>query len=78
MTWTGGFGIVGHGVNTPPRTRKRLRPDLCAEHGHPGCTYNPWHNFTSCLCGAVWYRGNRNQHIHAECCDGPLGEVIEP
>ena len=76
MTWNGGFGIVGHGVNTPARTRTRKRPDLCAEHGHPGCTYNPWADQTWCLCGAVTYDGD--QATHADCCGGPLEEVIEP
>lgn len=74
MTWTGGFGIVGHGVNTPARTRKR--PDLCADYDHPGCTYNPWADQTWCLCGDVTYDGD--QATHAACCGGPLEEVIEP
>ena len=69
----GGFGIVGLGVAGEP-SRTRTRPDLCPEHEHPGCTYNPWHRKTWCLCGEVVRAGN--QATHAACCDGPLVEVI--
>lgn len=63
MTWTG----------KPARTR--TRPDLCAEHDHPGCTYNARMNKTWCLCGERIYDGD--QHTHASCCGGPLEEVID-
>jgi hypothetical protein len=66
----GGIGVVGHGVSEPSRQRKR--PDLCAENGHPGATYNPYDDRTWCLCGAVIYDGN--QHTHHACCGGPLVE----
>lgn len=69
-TWTA--GVVGHGVASPSRTRKR--PDLCAEHGHPGVTYHPQMDRTWCLCGQVVRDGN--QHTHAACCGGPLEEEI--
>lgn len=69
----GGFGVVGLGdPGQPSRTRKR--PDLCAEHGHPGCTYNPWQDKTWCLCGAVVRDGD--QATHADCCGGPLEETL--
>lgn len=50
----------------------RTRPDLCAEHGHPGVTYNPREDRTWCLCGEVVRDGNH--HTHAACCGGPLEE----
>lgn len=68
----GGFGIVGLGV-AGESAKTRPRPDLCAEHDHPGCTYNPWSNKTWCLCGEVVRDGNHA--THAACCDGPLVEV---
>lgn len=37
----------------PYQPKPRLRPDLCAEHDHPGVTFNPWHDKTWCLCGEV-------------------------
>ena len=69
-TWTA--GVVGHGVSAPPRTRKR--PDLCADHGHPGVTYHPQMHRTWCLCGQVVRDGNH--HTHAACCGGPLEERL--
>lgn len=50
--------------------RPAKRPDLCAEYGHPGVTWNPWIGRTWCLCGTHTYPGN--QHTHAACCGGPL------
>ena len=44
----------------------RTRPDLCAEHGHPGVTYHPQMDKTWCLCGEVVRDGNH--HTHAACC----------
>ena len=68
----GGFGVVGLGdPGSPSPTRKR--PDLCAEHGHPGVTYNPWQDRTWCLCGDVVRDGDH--YTHAACCGGPLMEV---
>lgn len=69
-TWTA--GVVGLGVASPSRTRKR--PDLCAEHGHPGVTYNPQMGRTWCLCGQVARDGDH--HTHAACCGGPLEEQL--
>lgn len=54
--------------------RHRKRPDLCADHGHPGVTYNPWEGRTWCLCGDATYEGNT--FTHAACCDGPLTEAV--
>lgn len=68
--WTA--GVVGHGVSAPPLYRKR--PDLCADHGHPGVTYNPWHDKTWCLCGAEIYDGDQNSR--ADWPGGPLHEDI--
>lgn len=45
-------------MSYPPQ--HRTRPDLCAEHGHPGVTYNPWfgpEGRTWCLCGEVVTEG---------------------
>lgn len=49
---------------------KRKRPDLCAEHGHPGVTYNAREGRTWCLCGEAQYDGDT--FTHAACCGGPL------
>lgn len=68
----GGFGNVGLGVGGTPSTRRK-RPDLCADHGHPGVTFNPWHDKTWCLCGDVVRDGNH--FTHAACCGGPLEET---
>lgn len=68
----GGFGNVGLGVSSP--SPKRKRPDLCAEHGHPGVTFNAAMGKTWCLCGEVIRDGN--QFTHAACCGGPLEEVV--
>ena len=62
------------GVLTQSVPTWRTRPDLCAEHGHPGVTYNPWMGKTWCLCGDVVRDGNH--HTHADCCGGPLTELI--
>ena len=48
----------------------RKRPDLCAEHGHPGVTFNPWMGKTWCLCGEIVREGD--SATHAACCGGPL------
>lgn len=64
--WT--IGAARHGIADPSPTRKR--PDLCADHGHPGVTFNPWAGRTWCLCGEVTYDGD--QATHADCCGGPL------
>ena len=69
-TWTA--GVVGHGVSSPSRTSKR--PDLCADHGHPGVTYHPQMDRTWCLCGQVVREGDH--HTHAACCGGPLEEQL--
>ncbi len=68
--WT--IGIAGHGVSAPALIR--MRPDLCAEHGHPGVTYNPWHDKTWCLCGEVVVNGNHD--TWADKCGGPLIEYL--
>jgi len=57
----GGFGVVGLGIGGDPSTEFR-RPDLCAEHGHPGVTYNPNMDDTWCLCGQRVRPGN---HVDA-------------
>jgi len=62
-----GIGAVGL-TGTPSPTRKN--PTQCADSGHPGASYNPWHDKTWCLCGAVTYPGNRFEHV--ACCGGPL------
>lgn len=51
-----------------------MRPDLCAEQGHPGVTYNPWVDRTWCLCGEVTMVGDL--HTHSACCGGPLIEYL--
>ena len=62
-----GTGAVGlH--DAKPIIRKR--PDLCADHGHPGVTFHPREDKTWCLCGDVIRDGNH--HTHAACCGGPL------
>ena len=43
------LGVVGHGVSTPATWR--YTPERCADHGHPGSTYNPQMDRTWCLCG---------------------------
>lgn len=56
----------------------RTRPELCAQHGHPGVTWNPWEDRTWCLCGKHTYKGRAatvDQHL--ACCDGPLTEAIQ-
>ncbi|HHX46039.1 MAG TPA: hypothetical protein GX718_01505 [Brevibacterium sp.] len=73
-TWTG-FGVVGLGDPGEP-SRRRTRPDLCADHGHPGCTYNDRLDRTWCLCGEVVTEGD-TAVPHVSCCGGPLEEVIE-
>lgn len=58
--------------------RYRTRPDLCATHGHPGVTFNPLHDYTSCLCGERRYEGcPPSVDLHLACCHGPLTEPIE-
>lgn len=70
--WT--IGVVAHGrAGAPSKTRPR--PDLCAEHGHPGVTYHPQQDRTWCLCGETIYDGNTA--THAACCGGPLEERVE-
>lgn len=68
-----GFGNVGLGVAGEP-SKTRTRPDLCAGLGHPGATYNPIHDVTSCLCGKRWQEGDQSSHV--ACCDGPLVERL--
>jgi hypothetical protein len=70
-----GFGNVGLGIGGDP-SPTRTRPDLCAERGHPGATYNPWRDKTWCLCGEVVRDGNH--HTHAACCGGPLVTANTP
>jgi hypothetical protein len=67
-----GTGAVGFGGKPSP-TRKR--PDLCAEQGHPGCTYNAWLDRTWCLCGEVITDGDTSVP-HVACCGGPLEERV--
>jgi len=70
----GGFGVVGLGdPGSPSPTRKR--PDLCAEHGHPGATYNTALDLTWCLCGAE-ITGGDTTVPHVACCGGPLEERV--
>lgn len=68
-----GIGAVGL-VDARPIHRKR--PELCADHGHPGVTFNPWQNRTWCLCGDVIRDGDH--FTHAACCGGPLAEEPTP
>ena len=74
-TTSPGVAVVGHGVSAPLKTRKR--PDLCAEHDHPGVTYNPWLDKTWCLCGQIIRDGNQVAIPHAACCGGPLEERLD-
>lgn len=50
----------------------RKAPERCAEHGHPGVTFNPREGKTWCLCGAVVVEGDAVVTPHAACCGGPL------
>lgn len=50
------IGVVGHGVSSPATWR--YMPEKCADHGHPGNTYNPWQDRTWCLCGETVVDGN--------------------
>lgn len=81
MTWTGGFGVVGLGV-VGEASRTRTRPDLCADHDHPGVTYHPQLDRTWCLCGDVVRDGyaitTGNWPHKADCCGGPLVEEVTP
>lgn len=52
-----GFGNVGLGIGGDP-PKDYPRPDRCANHDHPGITYNPWMDQTVCLCGLVWRAGS--------------------
>lgn len=70
-TWTIGVAALGKIWDGPVRI---TRPDLCAEYGHPGCTYHPQMDKTWCLCGAIIRDGNH--HTHAACCGGPLEELV--
>lgn len=67
--WT--IGVVGHGI--AGRSDYRTTPEKCADFGHPGVTYNPWHDITACLCGLRWFDGDHSSH--AACCGGPLTEA---
>lgn len=71
MSTTFTAGVVALGRHDP-KAMKRKRPDLCAEHGHPGVTYNPHMDKTWCLCGEVVRDGDH--FTHAACCGGPLEE----
>lgn len=71
--WIGGFGNVRPGIAAPANLR--TRSDLCAQHGHPGATYNPWSRKTWCLCGQVIRVGGHFEHV--ACCGGPLVEYLE-
>ena len=70
--WT--IGVVGHGVSTPHTWR--YTPERCADHGHPGNTYNPWHNRTWCLCGEKIVDGNTVDFRYLGK-DGLLAEPIK-
>ena len=59
----------------PQRSAHRTTPERCAELGHPGVTYNSWHDVTACLCGARWQEGNQAVP-HIACCGGPLSEPL--
>lgn len=67
------------GMHRPEQHRPTWRtcPEKCADHGHPGCTYNPQMNRTWCLCGEVVRDGNQLDPTHPACCDGALTERIE-
>lgn len=55
----------------------RTRPDRCAEHNHPGVTFNPLMNRTWCLCGERRYEGRPTSvDEHLACCHGPLTEPV--
>lgn len=74
---SGGFGVVGVGDPGSPSPH-RTRPDLCAEHGHPGDTFNPWEGATWCLCGDVVRAGHHVVLPKASTCGGPLVECRHP
>lgn len=57
--------------------RHRTRPEKCADHGHPGVTFNPWLLTTWCLCGHTTYPGRpATVDDHLACCGGPLTEEV--
>lgn len=72
---------IGWEPPTQHAPRRRKRPDLCADYDHPGVTYNPWVDKTWCLCGEVIRDGDaitRGDWPHkADCCGGPLEEVLD-
>lgn len=69
--WTIGTGALGHGGEP---SKWRTRPDLCAEHDHPGVTYHPQMNQTWCLCGDVIRDGDQVRWPKADGIYGPLRE----
>lgn len=55
----------------------RTCPEKCADHGHPGVTYNPWADRTWCLCGQVTRDGHHVALPKPTTPPGPLAERIE-
>ena len=73
--WT--IGVVGHGIggDKEPHTR---HPERCADHGHPGNTYNPWLDKTWCCCGEVIRDGNTIKWPKPTQCGGALSTCNHP
>lgn len=67
--WT--IGVVGHGVNRGTATHTP-RPELCADHDHPGNLYHPQQDRTWCLCGAVIRDGDAVKWPKPTQCGGAL------
>ena len=70
LDWT--IGVVGHGVGAPATWR--YMPEKCADHGHPGHTYNERMGRTWCLCGEKVVDGNTVDFAYLGK-DGPLSQA---
>ena len=64
-------------IRTTHRPKHVTHPERCADHGHPGVTYHPWHDVTACLCGVRWQTGDRVVWPKADGCGGPLADCTE-
>lgn len=51
--------LVGtHTLNPTTDLEELATRTSCTNDGHPRATYNPWHDATWCLCGAVVTEGD--------------------
>ncbi|WP_207009804.1 hypothetical protein [Nocardioides aromaticivorans] len=66
-----GIGMGAPGFGGTPSPHQTI-PAKCGGEGHPGVTYNPWHDTTWCLCGEVVTKGNRVVWPKPTDCGGPL------